>query len=132
MCYAVPSSPTGVSVVRLNGTHMNVSWNDIPLSEAKGFIVTYNVLYNKISTRRRRQVTLVSVPGSETHAVIGDLNPSSAYQVFVNAFTSAGRGDFSSIPVVAKSKLSFTMILCKHDLSIFVFSILEVFFDKYR
>ena len=109
MCHAVPAAPTGVSVLRLNGTHMNVSWNQIPLSEARGFIVNYHVLYQKITTeRRRRQIVVISVPGSETNAVIGDLNPSSSYQVFVSAATSAGMGEYSSNPVIAKSKYFYT------------------------
>ena len=104
VCYAVPASPTGVGVLRLNGTHMNVSWNQIPFSEAGGFIVTYRVLYNKFTTeRRRRQIMFFSVPGSETNALIGDLDPPSNYQVYVSAATSAGEGEFTSIPVVAQS-----------------------------
>ena len=107
VCHTVPGFPTGISVLRLNGTHMNVSWNQIPLLEAKGFIVSYTVLYSKITTyRKRRQVMFVTLPGSETNALIGDLNPSSAYKVFVSAATSAGSGEFSSNPVVAQSKLS--------------------------
>ena len=112
VCHAVPASPTGVSVLRLNGTHMNVSWNQIPLSEAGGFIVTYRVLYNKFTTeRRRRQIMVFPVPGSETNALIGDLDPPSNYQVYVSAATSAGEGEFTSIPVVARSKLP-TIIQC--------------------
>ena len=110
--HAVPPSPTGVIALRLNGTHMNVSWNRIPLSEAKGFIVSYRVLYQKITTeRRRRQVTVIPVPGSDTSAIIGDLNPSSSYQVFVSAATSAGIGEYSSNPVVARSKLTIVISL---------------------
>ena len=45
------------------------------------------------------------VPGSETNALIGDLDPPSNYQVYVSASTSAGEGEFTSVPVVAQSKL---------------------------
>ena len=107
VCHAVPASPTGVSVLQLNGTHMNVSWNRIPLSEAGGFIVTYRILYNKITIeRKRRQIMVVPVPGSEANALIGNLDPPSNYQVYVSAVTSAGEGEYTSIPVVARSKLS--------------------------
>ena len=116
VCHTVPPSPTGVRVLRLNGTHMNVSWNQIPLSEAGGFIVTYRVLYNKITTeRRRRQIMVLPVPGSETNVLIGDLDPPSTYQVYVSAATSAGEGEYTSIPVVSRSKLPtiilFTIII---------------------
>ena len=99
----------GVRVLRLNGTHMNVSWNQIPLSEVRGFIITYRVLYHKTSIdRRRRQVVVILVPGSETNTLIGGLNPPSSYQVYVKAATLAGEGEYSSIPVVAKSKFTTT------------------------
>ena len=112
VCYAVPDSPTGVRVLRLNGTHMNVSWNPVPLMETKGFIVSYTVLYSKILTgRKRRQVMFVTVPGSETHAIIGDLKSSHSYQVFVSAATSAGSGEYSSNPVVARSKLGIFLLI---------------------
>ena len=48
----------------------------------------------------------ITVPGSETNVLIGDLSPSDSYQVFVSAATSAGFGDYSSNLVIAQSKLS--------------------------
>ena len=53
---------------------------------------------------------VISVPGSETNALIGDLDPPSTYEVYVSAATSAGEGEYSSIPAVARSK-SPTIIL---------------------
>ena len=43
------------------------------------------------------------VPGSETNAVIGELNPLCSYQVYVRGTNSAGDGLYSNIPVIAKS-----------------------------
>ena len=128
VCDAVPASPTGVSVLRLNGTHMNVSWNRVPLSVARGFIVSYTVLYSKVTTgRKRRQVKFVTVPGSETSVVIGDLNPSISYQVFVSAANSAGFGQSSSNAVVAKSKLTIVITLTRiYFLQCAVFSYIHV------
>ena len=51
---------------------------------------------------------VIPVPGSETNALIGGLDPPSSYQVFVNAATSAGEGEYSSIPVVVRSKFTTT------------------------
>ena len=53
----------------------------------------------------------VTVPGSETNALIGDLSPSDAYQVFVSAATSAGFGESSSNLVIAESKLQLSAVL---------------------
>ena len=133
VCHAVPASPTGVSVLRLNGTDMNVSWNQIPLLDARGFIVSYTVLYSKITTnKRRRQVMFVTVPGSETSALIGDLSPSHSYQVFVSAATSAGSGEYSSNPVVARSKFG-TVLSCNiasHYITIFSY-VLDILYKLY-
>ena len=61
----------------------------------------------------------VTVPGSETSALIGDLSPSDSYQVFVNAATSAGFGESSSNIVIAESKLSavlsFNIVFTTHN-----------------
>ena len=53
----------------------------------------------------------VTVPGSQSSVVIGDLNPSNSYQVFVNAATSAEFGEYSSNLVVAQSKLTILISL---------------------
>ena len=46
-----------------------------------------------------------SVPGNETNALIGNLDPPASYQVYVSAATSAGEGEYTNISVVAQSKL---------------------------
>ena len=108
----VPASPTGVSVSRLNGTHMNVSWDQIPLSEAKGFIVSYTVLYQTINNvKRRRRLKFDAVPGNETSVLIGNLDPSNSYQVFVSATTSAGDGEYNINPVIAYGKSTVIKII---------------------
>ena len=84
---------------------MNVSWSFIPLSEAKGFIVSYNVLYERIANEEKRQTSIISVPGNKSSALIGKLNLSDSYQVFVGATTSAGDGQYSTNPGIAQSKL---------------------------
>ena len=103
MYHSVPASPTGVTAVRLNSTHMNVSWKRLTLIEARGFIVSYTVLYQRIAGDRKRQINNLLVPGNESSALIGDLNLSSAYQVFVRASTSAGDGPYTNPPVTVQS-----------------------------
>ena len=90
---------------------MIVSWNRVPLSEARGIIVSYSILYQEISDEQTRHTvrnTLV-VPGSESSMLIGGLNPSSTYQVFVRASTSAGDGPYSESPAVAITSMLHTM-----------------------
>ena len=89
---------------------MNVTWSYIPLSEAKGFILSYNILYERIADEGQRQTSNISVPGNESSALIGSLNPSDSYQVFVGATTSAGDGQYSNEPVIAQSKLTNIML----------------------
>lgn len=84
---------------------MNVSWNSLTLTEARGFVVTYTVLYQRISGDRKRQISDIVVPGNESSAIIGGLNPASAYRVFVRASTLAGDGPYTSLPEIAQSML---------------------------
>ena len=84
---------------------MNVSWNSLTLMEARGFTVSYTVLYQRISGDANRLISDIVVPGNKNSAIIGGLNPSSAYQVFVRASTSAGDGPYINIPVIAQSML---------------------------
>ena len=106
----VPTFLRDINVLQLNGTHMNVSWSYIPLSDAKGFVLFYNILYETIADERNRQASNISVPGNESSALIGSLSPSQSYQVFVGATTSAGDGQYSSDPVMVPSKLTYIML----------------------
>ena len=89
----VPPSPTDVSSQRLNGTHMNISWSPIPLTQSRGFIQNYTITYQRVSRTSKRQVQSISVPGGESNVVIGGLDPASTYSVSVGATTSAGPGE---------------------------------------
>ena len=91
----VPPSPTNITTQRLNGTHMNISWSPVPLTESRGFIQSYTVTYQRVSRTVKQQVLSVSIPGSESSVVIGGLDPASAYSVSVGATTSAGPGESS-------------------------------------
>ena len=104
ICFALlisaPPSPTNVSVLRLNGTHMNISWSFIPITEARGFIQSYFILYLP-NDNRRRQISSVSVPATDSSVVIGGLDPDEAYNVSISASTNAGQGAFSSAMIVS-------------------------------
>jgi len=86
--------PHNVTVLRLNGTHINVSWVALSLVEARGFIVNYTV---SVGPAGGGDVVTVHVQENETSAVIGGLDPRLAYSVKVWANTAAGHGLPSNI-----------------------------------
>ena len=100
---SVPPTPANISVLRLNGTHMNISWSLIPITKARGFIQSYFILYRQIDNRKR-QTFSVSVPATDSSVVIGGLDPGKSYSVLISASTNAGQGAFTS-EVVVEGKL---------------------------
>ena len=83
-----------MTVFRLNGTHINVSWVPLTLVEARGFIINYTV---SVGPANGGEVVTVHVQKNETSAVFGGLDPRLAYSVKVWANTAAGRGLPSNI-----------------------------------
>ena len=83
-----------MTVFRLNGTHISVSWVPLSLVEARGFIINYTVC---VEPAGGGVVVTVQVEGNETSAVIGRLDPRLAYSVKVWASTVAGHGLPSNI-----------------------------------
>ena len=100
---SVPPAPTNISVLRLNGTHMNISWSLIPITKARGFIQSYFILYQQIDNRKRKTLS-VSVPATDSSVVIGELDPGKSYSVLISASTNVGQGAFTS-EVVVEGKL---------------------------
>ena len=96
---SVPPTPTNISVLRLNGTHMNISWSLIPITKARGFIQSYFILYRQIDNRKRQTLS-VSVPATDSSVVIGGLDPDKSYSVSISASTNTGQGAFTSAVVV--------------------------------
>ena len=85
---------------------MNVSWSLIPITEARGFIQSYLILYQEIDNRKR-QISSVSVPATDSSVVIGGLDPVRSYSVSISASTDAGQGTFASaVDVAGKMLLS--------------------------
>ena len=82
---------------------MFVTWTLIPLIEAKGFILTYEVSYEGTSSRRREILTK-TVDANTNATFIDGLDPGQIYTVQVAATTSAGQGA-SSESVSLESKL---------------------------
>ena len=99
----VPPSPLTVNSIRVNATHMNVTWRPIPLTLSRGFITQYVISYSRVATGKR-QSGLVIVPGNQTFIVIGDLAADARYSVTVTAGTAAGLGDESLETIVEQSE----------------------------
>lgn len=78
---------------------MLISWEQISLTEARGFIKFYRIILQVLSTSRRKRQTLTyEVPANTSSTVLGDLNPSLSYTVLVDATTNAGPGSPASAP----------------------------------
>ena len=99
----VPPSPSIVDSTRLNGTHIQVTWERIPLTLSRGFIQTYIISYEKLN-RRKRQVMTMSVPADVNSAIISGLDPTALYEVSVAATTAIGTGNFSE-GIISNRKL---------------------------
>ena len=72
---------------------MFVSWDPIPLTESRGFIINYTVTYQ--SQTMEQDALAVKIPGTLNSVVISNLQPSEQYTVTVSATTSAGEGSAS-------------------------------------
>ena len=93
--FAAPTvAPRDVQTTRLNGTHMNISWELPSLVEARGFIASITITFmpSSESKRKKRQVMMIEAPGNSTSTVIGGLTPDLQYMVTVSASTSEGTG----------------------------------------
>ncbi len=96
-CYTEQTQPpivTGVTVDRLNGTAMNVSWTPLNKAQSNGFIQSYIVTYfvplatpNRMRQGRDQEVIVSS---DKSGTIIGGLDPRSGYNVGVRA-SGAGR-----------------------------------------
>ena len=95
--FLVPNiSPKNVGVVRLNVTHMNVTWTKLTLEEARGIITAYIVTYEIVSSHHRKEVMEELSGLDNSYKIVGGLDFTSSYLVTVSTSTAAGRGISSS------------------------------------
>ena len=81
---------------------MNISWSLIPLTESRGFILSYTIYYQQLASAKRQSGSTV-VDGEQSYGVIGGLDANSQYDVSVKASTSAGLSENSdSVTVVTE------------------------------
>ena len=90
----VPRAPGDVVVMRLNETHMMVSWSALTPEEARGHLINYTVHYWPVSNTEL--VINKTIPPDTTSVVIHGLVSGEEYVVAVSATTGAGNGPRSS------------------------------------
>ena len=87
-----------MTVERVNGTHINVTWEELSPADARGDVVSYSILYTPVT--RQGEDNVVVVTGNQSSVLIGGLDPQQTYTVQVWATTAAGDGTRSD-PVEA-------------------------------
>lgn len=85
----------------MNGTHISIYWESIPLLQAKGIIRSYFII---IQTINKHLVTAVEVSSTENSTIINGLNPASTYNVLIGATTKAGMGNLKLAPKPVQGK----------------------------
>ena len=78
-------------MLRVNATHMIVSWTALSLVEARGHIIYYTVNY--WPTSNSEDIKSINVPHNITRVEISDLLSGETYIVQVSASTLAGEGE---------------------------------------
>ena len=124
ICYVYPApniAPKNVAVVRVNGTHMNVTWGKLSLEEARGFITGYSVTYDINDGRKKREVRSEFVGKDESYKLIGSLDIVKNYYVTVSTRTSAGGVASDAVVVNGEEKQSH-ILLCSYKLCMILYS----------
>ena len=85
--------------MRLDGTHMRVSWSALTPVEARGYISHYTVFYWPASDSQL--VMYTTTAHDVTVVVIGGLIAGETYTVQVSATTGAGSGERSSETILS-------------------------------
>ena len=98
MCVATApnDSPQNVSATSFSSTTIDVSWEEVPLADRNGLIITYEVLFEPLETFG--QLT-ISETRNTTNLSIGldNLHPFVEYNISVRAYTSVGFGPYSDV-----------------------------------
>jgi hypothetical protein len=93
-----PPKPRNVTVTRINDESMIVRWNIIPITEARGLIRNYHVMYKPYPAPDG--MSNVTVPGNMSSVNIDGLIGGVSYSVSVRAVTGAGAGNASDVIIV--------------------------------
>ena len=85
--------------IRLNVTHMNITWVKLSLEEARGVVTGYTVSYDTLDSRQRKEAMLELAEPEDSYKVIGGLGFTNSYSIRVSASTAIGQGT-SSPPII--------------------------------
>ena len=85
----VSPPPINVVMERLSSTSIGVSWTKLTLVELKG-LANYVVTYNIANSRMRQPEGMVTVPWTQNHVIISNLQPGAEYDITVHTSTEAG------------------------------------------
>ena len=97
----VPSSPPNNVAAQLSSSSPTssilVSWEEVPPIEQNGVIVTYELLYEPLTTFGiEDRPTRLNVPASMRATTISGLHEYVEYNFSLRAFTSVGPGPYST------------------------------------
>ena len=85
---------------RVNDTTVNVSWKQLSLTKAKGFIKSYTVFIASGAKREHQNTaSFKTVPSTESSVVFTNLQGNLDYTVSVFASTVVGQGPANTIAV---------------------------------
>ena len=90
-----PVAPENLTVIRIDYTILNVSWTPLSLSEAQGIILSYQLLYVRISWNVNIHKKQTNASANTSYILIGGLSHWRQYKVSIAAVTTAGVGKFS-------------------------------------
>ena len=100
--YVVPMAPDGVTVTRNTDDSVVVTWSNLTLTRARGWLINYTIHYWDAGNGNRKSaknVTTDSVITSHTFSS-KDFDSFRTYNVVVTASTVIGEGDDSEIFVL--------------------------------
>lgn len=118
--HIAPRSPPRVTSTRSSPTTARVQWDEIPLENLRGWLVSYEVEYKSMTSRDKCASNTSSntetVPVDQKMYELTRLDPGLQYCVRVAGRTRAGVGPFSHtlIPCMYLSKMSLHVYYLKH------------------
>ena len=98
-------------ISRTSATTVNVHWDNVPLKEMRGQLVSYEIGYESIEMNERECLVgyyhTTTMSTEQESYTMNQLDPGLQYCVWVAARTSAGVGPFSQSHVSCKSHANF-------------------------
>ena len=108
-----PHISPSLQIQRTSPSVITVSWSPLTLTEARGFVRNYTIIYYPaLATRKRQQLirTSIAVDSNVTRTTINGLDETSAYSVQISANNGAGRGPLSISISVAQFGMKHCLI----------------------